>query len=103
MSKSIGQMKYMVARAAMPNNNNIYTKGEEGSDEEHPASDVYNLIDLANNMHSIVQDENSKNEHKEGTYNEGLDRPESIARARRRLVDECARIEECEHFQKESK
>jgi hypothetical protein len=75
-----------------------------GWDEEHRASDVSNLIDLAKNMHAIVQDENAQNEHEEGTENEGLDSHESIERAQRRLVDECARVyEECEHFQKESK
>jgi hypothetical protein len=89
---------------AMPKNNKMDTKGEEGWDEEHHASDVSNLIDLRNNMHTIVQDENVQNEQKEGTENEGDDSPESIARAQRRLVDDCARIdEECEHFQKESK
>jgi hypothetical protein len=88
----------------MPNNRNMETKGEEGWDEEHHASDFSNLIDLGNNMHAIVQDENAPNEHEQGTENEVLDSPESIARAQRILVDECARIdEECEHFQKESK
>jgi hypothetical protein len=66
-------------------------KGEEGWDGEHHDSDVSNLIDLENNMHAIVQDENAQNEQEVGTENEGLDSPESIARAQRILVDECDR------------
>jgi hypothetical protein len=56
-------------KAAMPNNNKIYTNGAEGWDDEHHASDVSNLIVLANNMHDISQDENARNEHEEGTEN----------------------------------
>jgi hypothetical protein len=52
------------------------TEGEEDWEEEQHASDVSILIDLANDMHAIVQDQNAHNGHEEGTENDGLDSPE---------------------------
>jgi hypothetical protein len=59
---------------------------------------------VANDILAIAQEKYAPNEHEEGTDNDGIDSPESVARAHRRLVDECASIrEEYEQFKKERK
>jgi hypothetical protein len=38
-------------------------EGDEGWEQEHHATDISNLIDLANDVHAIVQEQNAPNDH----------------------------------------
>jgi hypothetical protein len=64
--------------AANPNNN-MESEGEDGLEQEHQTTGVSNLIGVANYMLAIVREPNVPKKHEEGTDNDGIYSPESVA------------------------